>query len=70
MLLIERKILEISNQQISMSRKPSGPKSKDWHGMSIHIFKVKIKCLVNEYILPPDSIGIFESKQYNTKSEL
>jgi len=29
MLLIERKILEISNQQISMSRKPSGPKSKD-----------------------------------------
>lgn len=29
MLLIERKILEISDQQISMSRKPSGPKSKD-----------------------------------------
>lgn len=29
MLLIERKILEISNQQTSMSRKPSGPKSKD-----------------------------------------
>ena len=29
MLLIERKTLEISNQQTNMSRKPSGPKSKD-----------------------------------------
>lgn len=38
MLLIERKTLEISNQQTNMSRKPLALNQKIDNGMSAHIF--------------------------------